>query len=39
VAGKRLNATGSADDLVARWARDAVLVRLVPDVTSDKAGA
>jgi hypothetical protein len=37
VAGKRLNATGSADDLVARWARDAVLVRLVPDVTSDKA--
>jgi hypothetical protein len=39
VAGKRLNATGSADDLVARWARDAVLVRLVPDVTSDKAGS
>jgi hypothetical protein len=31
VAGKRLNATGSTDDLVARWARDAVLVRLTPD--------
>ena len=30
VAGKRLNATGSAEDLAARWARDAVLVRLTP---------
>ena len=36
VAGKRLNATGSAEDLVARWARDDVLVRLVPDVPSDR---
>ena len=32
VAGKRLNATGSADDLAARWARDAVLVRLIPNL-------
>jgi hypothetical protein len=39
VAGKRLNASGSADDLVATWARDDVLVRLVPDETSDTAGA
>jgi hypothetical protein len=39
VAGKRLNATGSADELVARWARDDVLVRLVPDVTSVEADA
>ena len=39
VAGKRLNATGSAEDLVAKWARDDVLVRLVPDEASDTAGA
>lgn len=39
VAGKRLNATGSAEDLVATWARDDVLVRLVPDITSANAGA
>lgn len=39
VAGKRLNATGSADDLVARWARDAVLVRLVPAVAGDEGGS
>jgi hypothetical protein len=31
VASKRLNATGSAQELVARWARDAVLVRLIPN--------
>ena len=31
VAGKRLNATGPAEELVARWARDAVLVRLIPN--------
>ncbi len=37
VAGKRLNATGSAEDLVARWARDDVLVRLLPDEASDEA--
>ena len=36
VAGKRLNATGSAEDLVAKWARDDVLVRLVPDSASDE---
>lgn len=39
VAGKRLNASGSTDDLVATWARDDVLVRLVPDESSDTAGA
>lgn len=39
VASKRLNATGSAEDLVATWARDDVLVRLVPDLTSTNAGA
>jgi hypothetical protein len=41
VAGKRLNATGSADNLVAKWARDDVLVRLVPDEASnpDEAGS
>ena len=39
VAGKRLNATSAADDLIARWARDDVLVRLVPDVTSVEANA
>jgi len=39
VAGKRLNATGSADELVARWARDDALVRLVPDVTGVDANA
>jgi hypothetical protein len=43
VAGRRLNAIGSAENLVAKWARDDVLVRLVPnetsDETSDKAGA
>jgi hypothetical protein len=30
VAGKRLNAVGPAEDLVARWARDDLLVRLLP---------
>ncbi len=39
VAGKRLNATRSAEDLVATWARDNALVRLVPDAASDNAGA
>ncbi len=39
VAGKRLNATRSAEDLVATWARDDVLLRLVPDEASDNAGA
>jgi len=39
VAGKRLNATRSAEGLVATWARDDVLLRLVPDEASDNAGA
>jgi hypothetical protein len=30
VAGKRLNAAGSAEDLVARWVHNADLVRLIP---------
>jgi hypothetical protein len=39
VAGKRLNATASADDLVATWARDDVLVRLAPEMLGPQAGA
>lgn len=37
VAGKRLNATAPADDLVATWARDDVLVRLVPATLGPQA--
>jgi hypothetical protein len=31
MAGKRLNASGPAEDLVARWAAECMLVALIPD--------
>jgi hypothetical protein len=41
MASKRLNASGSAEDLIARWAATCVLVALIPDeggVSTDLAG-
>lgn len=31
LAGKRLNASGTAEDVVARWAEECLLVALIPD--------
>jgi hypothetical protein len=40
LAGKRLNATGTADDLVARWAADGcALVRLTPVAETEMGSA
>lgn len=39
LAAKRLNATGTAEETVARWARQCVLSRLVPAGEPTEAGA
>jgi len=39
LAGKRLNASGTAEQTVARWADECVLSRLVPAGDPDEAGA